>query len=68
MLYGSFQSYSRTCFSELIPGGQSASWFGLYSITDKSSSFLGPLLVSLITNFTGEVSKLSLSLSLAGSD
>ncbi|GAA5839284.1 hypothetical protein JCM5353_004126 [Sporobolomyces roseus] len=54
-LYGSFQSYSRSCFSELIPESQGASWFGLYSITDKSSSFLGPLLVSLITNLTGEI-------------
>ncbi|GAA5943790.1 Atg22p [Sporobolomyces koalae] len=55
MLYGSFQSYSRTCYSELVPIGQAARWFGLYSITDKSSSFLGPLLVSIITNQTGQI-------------
>lgn len=30
-------------------------WFGLYSVTDKSSSFFGPLLVAVITNVTGEV-------------
>ncbi|GAA5952390.1 hypothetical protein JCM3765_001958 [Sporobolomyces pararoseus] len=54
-LYGSFQSFSRTCFSELIPQNQTGRWFGLYSITDKSSSFLGPLLVSIITNSTGQI-------------
>ncbi|GAA5987349.1 hypothetical protein JCM5350_005635 [Sporobolomyces pararoseus] len=55
-VYGSFQSFSRTCFSELIPSKrQSGRWFGLYSITDKSSSFLGPLLVSIITNLTGQI-------------
>ncbi|GAA5901076.1 Atg22p [Sporobolomyces salmoneus] len=54
-LYGSFQSYSRTVFSELVPKSQAGRWFGLYSITDKSSSFLGPGLVSIITIKTGEI-------------
>lgn len=61
MLYGSFQAYSRTAFATVIPRSQAGRWFGLYSITDKSSSFLGPLLVSIITNETGQVSP-SLSL------
>ncbi|KAK4047976.1 Autophagy protein 22 [Microbotryomycetes sp. JL221] len=55
VVFGAFQAFSRTCFSELVPHTQSARWFGLYSITDKSSSFLGPLLVALITNATGEI-------------
>jgi MFS-type transporter involved in bile tolerance (Atg22 family) len=63
IFYASFQSFSRTSFSELIPKSQAGRWFGLYSITDKSSSFLGPLLVSIITNQTGEVSKIKGSLS-----
>ncbi|ORY84077.1 autophagy-related protein 22-like protein [Leucosporidium creatinivorum] len=54
-IYGSFQAYARTCFAELVPSSQSARWFGLYSITDKSSSFLGPLLVAVVTNFTGQI-------------
>ncbi|BGP16503.1 hypothetical protein JCM10213_001160 [Rhodosporidiobolus nylandii] len=54
-LYGSFQAYSRTCFAQLVPSSQSARWFGLYSITDKSSSFLGPALVALLTNATGQI-------------
>ncbi|KAM0750426.1 MFS general substrate transporter [Meredithblackwellia eburnea MCA 4105] len=54
-IYGSFQSYARTCFSELVPSSQAARWFGLYSITDKSSSFLGPLLVAVVTNITSQI-------------
>ncbi|GAA5854361.1 hypothetical protein JCM8547_001794 [Rhodosporidiobolus lusitaniae] len=54
-LYGSFQSYARTVFSALIPTKQSARWFALYSVTDKSSSFVGPLCVSILTEVSGEI-------------
>ncbi|GAA5857665.1 hypothetical protein JCM1840_000857 [Sporobolomyces johnsonii] len=55
VIYGSFQSYSRSCFAELVPHSHAARWFGLYSITDKSSSFLGPMLVAVVTNATGQI-------------
>ena len=42
-------------FSELIPQGEEARWYGLYSITDKSSSFLGPLIVGVISDVTGNI-------------
>ncbi|SGY21807.1 BQ5605_C016g08276 [Microbotryum silenes-dioicae] len=54
-LYGSLQAFIRTCFSEIIPPSRSAQFFGLLSITDKSSSFLGPMLVAIITNATGQI-------------
>ncbi|KAG8931549.1 Autophagy protein 22 [Tulasnella sp. 418] len=54
-LYGAFQSYARSVFSELIPHGEEARWYGLYSITDKSSSFLGPLVVGVIADATGNI-------------
>lgn len=34
-VYGAFQGYARAMYSELIPPGEEARWFGLYSITDK---------------------------------
>lgn len=34
-LYGAFQAYARSVFAELIPMGEEARWYGLYSITDK---------------------------------
>lgn len=54
-IYGSFQAYARACFAELIPSSEAARFFGLYSITDKSSSFLGPLLVAIMTSVTNEI-------------
>ncbi|BGP02282.1 Autophagy-type protein 22 [Rhodotorula toruloides ATCC 204091] len=54
-IYGAFQALMRACFSELIPTSQSAQWFGVYSVTDKGSSFLGPLLVAYVTQVTGDI-------------
>ncbi|THH13716.1 hypothetical protein EW146_g6539 [Bondarzewia mesenterica] len=54
-VYGAFQSYARALYAELIPPGEEARWYGLFSITDKSSSFLGPLVVGLIADTTGNI-------------
>ncbi|KAJ7641499.1 autophagy-related protein 22-like protein [Roridomyces roridus] len=54
-IYGAFQGFSRAFYAELIPPGEEARWYGLYSITDKSSSFLGPLIVGLISDLTGNI-------------
>ncbi|EIW74238.1 MFS general substrate transporter [Coniophora puteana RWD-64-598 SS2] len=53
--YGSFQSYARAIYAEMLPPGEEARWYGLFSITDKSSSFLGPLVVGLISDATGNI-------------
>lgn len=55
LTFGPFQAYARSVFAELIPPGQEARWFGLYSITDKSSSFFGPFVVGLIADRTGQI-------------
>jgi len=39
---------SRTCFIDLIPVGSEATFFSLYSISDKGSSWLGPFVVALL--------------------
>ncbi|GJE99689.1 MFS general substrate transporter [Phanerochaete sordida] len=54
-VYGAFQGYARAFYSELIPHGEEARWYALYSITDKSSSFVGPLIVGLIADTTGNI-------------
>ncbi|KAF9244471.1 autophagy-related protein 22-like protein [Melanogaster broomeanus] len=53
--YGAFQSYARAAYAELIPPGEEARWYGLFSITDKSSSFVGPLIVGVIADTTGNI-------------
>ncbi|KAI9463778.1 autophagy-type protein 22 [Russula earlei] len=54
-LYGAFQSYARALYAEIIPPGEEARWYGLFSITDKSSSFIGPLVVGLVADLTGNI-------------
>ncbi|KAJ8091770.1 Autophagy protein 22 [Marasmius tenuissimus] len=54
-MYGAFQGYARASYAELIPPGEEARWYALFSITDKSSSFVGPLIVGLISDLTGNI-------------
>ncbi|KAJ3141964.1 Autophagy protein 22 [Physocladia obscura] len=54
-LLGGIQSFSRVLFSELIPRGHEGEFFALYSITDKGSSWFGPLIVGAITDATHEI-------------
>ncbi|KAH9475205.1 Autophagy-related protein 22 [Psilocybe cubensis] len=34
-VYGAFQGYARALYAELLPPGEEARWYGLFSITDK---------------------------------
>jgi len=34
-VYGAFQGYARAFYAELLPPGEEARWYGLFSITDK---------------------------------
>ena len=52
---GSTQAFARSIFSELIPVGHEAQWFSLFEITDKGSSWLGPLIASLLIQATGSI-------------
>ena len=47
---GSMQSYARTIYAELIPVGRETEFFSIYEITAKGSSFLGPLIVAIVSN------------------
>ncbi|KAG0309343.1 Autophagy protein 22 [Dissophora globulifera] len=42
-------------FKDLVPRGRESEFFGLYAITDKGSSWLGPLAVAAITDATHEI-------------
>lgn len=55
LLLGATQSSCRVMFSELLPKGHESEFFGLYEITDKGSSWLGPLFVGIIANATGSI-------------
>jgi len=48
-------SFCRSMFADLVPRGRESEFFGLYAITDKGSSWLGPLAVAAITDATHEI-------------
>jgi MFS transporter, UMF1 family len=54
-MLGAVQSYTRTVFSDLTPPGREAEFFSLYEITDKGSSWMGPLIVGIMHGQTGEI-------------
>ncbi len=53
LVMGGSQALSRSLFSQLIPAGREAEYFGLYEIGDKGTSWLGPLLFGLVFQLTG---------------
>jgi MFS transporter, UMF1 family len=52
LVLGGSQALSRSLFSQLVPRGKEAEYFGIYEITDKSTSWLGPLLFGLAYGLT----------------
>ena len=50
---GSAQAFARSIFGSMIPPGREAQWYSLYEITDKGSSWLGPLVASLLPTRLG---------------
>lgn len=52
LVLGGSQALSRSLFSHLVPAGKEAEYFGIYEITDKSTSWLGPLLFGLALGLT----------------
>src|SRR5688572_31106660 len=44
---------SRSLFSHMIPHGQEAEYFSLYEISERGTSWLGPLIFGLTLQLTG---------------
>ena len=53
LLIGPVQSYSRSLYADLLIPGQEAEFYALYEISDKSSSWIGPMVVAEIIRLTG---------------
>ncbi|PYH37130.1 MFS transporter [Aspergillus neoniger CBS 115656] len=52
---GGLSSYCRSFFGLLIPPGMEAAFYALYAATDKGSSFIGPAIVGVLIDATGQV-------------
>lgn len=49
---GCVQSFSRTLFAQLTPIGRESEFFGFFELTDKGSSWVGPLVVGIVAQAT----------------
>lgn len=54
LFQGGIQALSRSYFAQIIPKTQSGEYFGLYDIAGKGASFLGTMIVGLVTQITGQ--------------
>jgi UMF1 family MFS transporter len=50
---GGTQALSRSLFSQLIPRGREAEYFGFYEISDRGTSWLGPFVFALTFQLSG---------------
>ncbi|MBY8888354.1 MFS transporter [Streptomyces sp. PTM05] len=53
MVLGGSQALSRSLFSHLVPVGKEAEYFAVYQVSDRGTSWLGPLMFGLAFQLTG---------------
>jgi UMF1 family MFS transporter len=53
VVLGSAQALSRSLYSQMIPVGRESSFFGLYEISEKGTSWMGQLMFTIIVGATG---------------
>ncbi len=53
VVLGGSQALSRSLFSLMIPEGQEAEYFSLYEVSERGTSWLGPLVFGLALQLTG---------------
>jgi UMF1 family MFS transporter len=53
LVLGGSQALSRSLFSHLIPAGREAEYFSFYKISDRGTSWMGPLVFGLAYQVTG---------------
>mgnify|MGYP003421832038 CR=1 FL=1 len=55
MFQGGVQALSRSYFTKIIPAEKTGEYFGLMDICGKGASFLGTIVISLVSQLTGQV-------------
>jgi UMF1 family MFS transporter len=62
VVLGGSQALSRSLFSQMIPAGREASFFGLYEISERGTSWIGPLIFGFVVGVTNSYRQAILSL------
>lgn len=62
LVLGGSQALSRSLFSLMIPVGREAAFFSLYEISERGTSWIGPLIFGMVAGATGSYRQAILSL------
>jgi len=62
IVLGGSQALSRSLFSRMIPAGREASYFGIYEVSERGTSWMGPLVFGAVVAATGSYRQALLSL------
>jgi MFS transporter, UMF1 family len=62
IVLGGSQALSRSLFSQMIPPGREASFFGIYEVSERGTSWLGPLTFGAVVAATNSYRQALLSL------
>jgi len=59
---GGSQALSRSLYSQMIPAGREASFYGVYEISERGTSWIGPVLFGMVVASTNSYRQAMLSL------
>ncbi len=62
LVLGGSQALARSLYSQMVPRGREATFFGFYEVCDRGTSWIAPLLFTLVVNATGSFRQAILSL------
>lgn len=62
IVLGGSQALSRSLFSQMIPAGRQASFFGVYEISERGTAWIGPLIFGMVVGATNSYRQALLSL------
>ncbi len=62
LVMGGSQAISRSLFAQMIPEGKEAEFYAFYEVSERGTSWTGPLLFGLVNQLTGSLRPAILSL------
>jgi MFS transporter, UMF1 family len=62
LVLGGSQALSRSLFSQMIPKSREAAFFGIYEISERGTSWLGPIVFGFVVAYTNSYRQAILSL------
>jgi UMF1 family MFS transporter len=62
LVMGGSQAISRSLFSQMIPKGKEAEYYSFYEVSERGTSWIGPLIFGLVNQITGSLRPALLSL------